>query len=484
MTDELATMDATDQAALVRSGQVTPLELVEAAIARVEAVDPRLNVVIHTLFDKAREQAQGPLPDGPFRGVPILFKDLMCAVAGDPYHRGSLALKRVGHVAQHTDDLAQRYLDAGFVCIGRTNTPEFGLVPTTEPHAHGPSKNPWDPTRTTGGSSGGSAAAVASGMVPVAHANDGGGSIRIPASCNGRFGLKPSRGRTSLGPQSGQLSSPLTVEGCVSTSVRDTAGVLDALSRPFPGQPMVAPTPARPFVQEVGADTGRLRIGLLMTNPLGSGEVAPECVAAAEDAARLLESLGHVVEHDYPKAFEDPEVIGYFTALWDTGLADEIAHLSRILDRPVTADDVEPLTWVMYQGGLGVTAQQLLDAVHALESFGRDVGAWWQPFDGSRGFDLMLSPTLAEPPVPLGTFEDAESPILGFVRAAAFAPFCAGFNLTGQPAINAPLYWNADGLPVGVQLAAAYGREDLLFRIASQLEEARPWARRIPPIHA
>jgi amidase len=485
---ELAIMDATDQAALVRRGEATPLELVDAAIARIEAVNPQLNAVIHPLFDKAREQARGPLPaatpDAPFRGVPMLFKDLMCAVAGDPYHRGSNALKRVGHLARHTDDLAQRYLEAGFICIGRTNTPEFGLVPTTEPHAHGPSRNPWDPSRTTGGSSGGSAAAVASGMVPVAHANDGGGSIRIPASCNGRFGLKPSRGRTSLGPESGHLSSPLTVEGCISTSVRDTAAVLDAISRPFAGQPVIAPAPLRPFADEVGADPGRLRIGLLVSNPLGTGPVAPDCVAAAEDAARLLESLGHVVEHDFPKSFEDPAVIGHFTALWDSGLADEIAHVARILDRPVTADDVEPLTWEMYQGGLGIGAQQLLDAVHALESFGRDVGEWWLPSDDSRGFDLLLSPTLAEPPVPLGTFENAETPILGFLRAAAFAPFCAGFNLTGQPAITVPLFWNAAGLPVGVQLAAAYGREDMLIRIASQLEQARPWAQQRPAIRA
>lgn len=484
MTDDLATMDATAQASLVRSGAATPLELVDAAIERVESLNPQLNAVIHPLFDKAREQAQAKLPEGPFRGVPILFKDLMCAVAGDPYHRGTNALKRVAHRAQHTDDLAVRYLEAGFVCIGRTNTPEFGLVPTTEPHAHGASRNPWDPSRTTGGSSGGSAAAVASGMVPLAHANDGGGSIRIPASCNGRFGLKPSRGRTSLGPESGHLSSPLTVEGCVSTSVRDTAAVLDVISRPFPNQPVVAPRPARPFLDEVGADPGRLRIGLLVTNPLGTGEVAPDCVAAVEDAARLLESLGHVVEHDSPKAFEDPAVVGHFTALWDSGLADELTAVSRVLERPIEAGDVEPLTWEMYQGGLGVTAQQLLDAVHALETFGREVGTWWEPGDGSRGFDLLLTPTLAEPPVPLGTFEDPDTPILGFLRAAAFAPFCAGFNLTGQPAMTVPLFWSPVGLPVGVQLAAAYGREDLLLRVAAQLEAARPWADRHPPISA
>ena len=483
MTD-LARLDATAQAELVRRGEASPSELVDAAIARAEAVNPAINAIIHTRFDRARDEAAGVLPAGPFRGVPVLFKDLMCAVAGEPHHKGNRALKEAGVTAADTDDLARRYLQAGFVCIGRTNTPEFGLVPTTEPHAYGASRNPWDPERTTGGSSGGSAASVAAGIVPVAHANDGGGSIRIPASCNGRLGLKPSRGRTSLGPTSGHLSSPLTVEGCVSVSVRDTAAVLDAISIPFPGQPVVAPRPVRPFADEVGADPGRLRIGMLTSNPLGTGDVDADCIAAVEDAARLLESLGHRLEIDSPKAFADPAVVGHFTALWDSGLADEIADAGRLVGREFRADDVEPLTWEMYQGGLGISAQQLLDAVHAVETFGREVASWWQPLDGGAGFDLLLTPTLAEPPVPLGTFEDPTTPILGFMRAAQFAPFCAGFNLTGQPAISVPLSWNGAGLPVGVQLAAAYGREDLLIRIASQLEAARPWAQRIPVIHA
>src|SRR3954447_21952648 len=233
--DELALLDATAQAELVRTKQASPLELVDAAIGRIEALNPQLNAVIHERFDKARDAARGVLPDGPFRGVPVLFKDLLCAVEGDPYHEGSNLLKRRDFRAKHTDHLAQRYLEAGFVYLGRTNTPEFGLVPTTEPDAYGASRNPWNVERTTGGSSGGSAAAVASGMVPVAHANDGGGSIRIPASCTGLVGLKPSRGRTSMGPDSGHLSSPLTVELAVPHSVRDAAALLDALGTPFPG---------------------------------------------------------------------------------------------------------------------------------------------------------------------------------------------------------------------------------------------------------
>ncbi len=482
MNNDFLDLDATAQAELVRSGQAAPIELVEAAIARAEVINPELNLIIHERYEQARDRSAGALPDGPFRGVPILFKDLMCAVAGEPHHRGNRALKEAGQISAYTDDLAHRFLDAGFVCLGRTNTPEFGLVPTTEPHAYGPSRNPWDPTRTTGGSSGGSAASVAAGIVPVAHANDGGGSIRIPASCNGRLGLKPSRGRTSMGPESGHLTNPLVVEGVVSTSVRDTAAILDAISIPSPGQPVIAPAPARPFASEVGVDPGKLRIGVLRSNPLGTGEVDPECVIAVDAAAALLESIGHIVENESPKAFEDPAVVGHFTALWDAGLADEIAHAQRDVGRVFGPDDVEPLTWEMYQGGLAVTAQALLDAVAALQRFGRDVGAWWEPFDGSRGFDLLLTPTLAEPPVPLGTFENDEMPILGFLRAASFAPFCAGFNLTGQPAITLPLHWSADGLPVGVQLAAAYGREDVLIRVAAQLEAAQPWAYRRPAL--
>src|SRR5258707_9113090 len=267
MTD-LSQLDATAQAELVRTGDASPLELVDAAINNIEKINPELNAVIHPLFDSARAAAAGELPDGPFRGVPMLFKDLMCSVEGDPIHEGMQFLKNANWLADHTDALAQRYLDAGFVCVGRTNTPELGLVPTTEPEAYGPARNPWDTARTTGGSSGGSAAAVASGMVAVAHANDGGGSIRIPASCCGLVGLKPSRGRTSLGPDYSAIDDMLSVELCVSRSVRDTAGVLDALEGRTHGETVSAPPPRRPFTQEVGADPGKLRIALLTHNPL------------------------------------------------------------------------------------------------------------------------------------------------------------------------------------------------------------------------
>ena len=477
MTD-LSQFDATAQAELVRTGDASPLELVDAAIAAVEKLNPDLNAVIHPLFESARAAAQGPLPDGPFRGVPILFKDLFCGVEGDPIHEGMRFLKEANWRADHTDALAQRFLDAGFVCIGRTNTPELGLVPTTEPEAYGPSRNPWDTTRITGGSSGGSAAAVASGMVPVAHANDGGGSIRIPASCCGLVGLKPSRGRSSLAPDYNTLDDMLVVEHCVTRSVRDTAGVLDALHGAAPGDTVAAPAPLRPFAEEPGADPGRLRIGVITHNPLESGNIHPDCVAAARDTAELLESLGHIVEGASPAAIAQPELIGHFTTLWSVTLVYNLRYWERKVGREITAADVEPLTWTLAELGRSVSAPDYVDAQHAAGDLAREVALWF-----ASGYDLLLSPTLGEPPVRLGEFSTPEEPFLGFIRAGSFVPYTPLANMAGTPAISLPLFWNDEGLPVGSQLMAAYGREDLLLRIASQLEVARPWVDRRPPVH-
>ncbi|MDQ1462329.1 MAG: amidase, partial [Actinomycetota bacterium] len=309
-------LDATAQAELVRTGEASAVELVDDAIARVEKLNGELNAVIHPRFEQARDEARGSLPDGPFRGVPLLVKDLMCGIQGDPLHEGMKLLRDAQYRADHTDALAQKFLDAGFVCIGRTNTPELGIVPTTEPEAYGASRNPWDTDRTTGGSSGGSAAAVASGMVAVAHANDGGGSIRIPASCCGLVGLKPSRGRTSLMPDYSVIDDLLIAELCVTRTVRDTAGVLDALNGGAIGDTARAPAPARRYVEEIGASPGKLRIGLLTHNPLETGDIHPDCVTAAEQTARLLESLGHTVEKTFPGALVDPALVGHFTTLW------------------------------------------------------------------------------------------------------------------------------------------------------------------------
>jgi amidase len=479
MTDDLAFLDATAQAELVRSGQLSPVELVDAAINRIEKLNAELNAVIHPRFDQARDEAAAAIPDGPFRGVPTLFKDLMCAVEGEPYHEGMRFLKDNDYRPSYTDNLVHRFRAAGFVSCGRTNTPELGLVPTTEPAAYGPTLNPWDTSRTPGGSSGGSAVAVATGMVPVAHANDGGGSIRIPASCNGLVGLKPSRGRTSLGPRWGQLTAILNCELVLARSVRDVAGALDALSEPFPGDPLIAPAPARPFADELGADPGPLRIGILTSNPLGTGEVHRDCVTAAEDAGRQLESLGHHVEPSYPTAFEDPETLVPFTTVWTTDCAHYLDDFSNLVGKPITEADVEPLTWALAESGRSVTGAQFREAVRTMEELGRRGARWWD------GFDLLLTPTLGEPPLPLGTLDPhPDNPLHGYIRAAEFVPFTVQFNVSGQPAISLPLYWNAAGLPIGTQLVAGYGREDVLLRVAAQLEQARPWAERRPPVHA
>jgi amidase len=472
-------LDATDQAELVRTKEATPLELVDAAIERAERVNPQLNAIIHPLYDAARERARGELPNGPFRGVPILFKDLGCAVEGDPYHEGLAIAKRLGFRAKHTDELARRYLDAGFVCIGRTNTPEQGLVPTTEPHAYGATRNPWDTERTSGGSSGGSAASVAAAIVPVAHANDGGGSIRIPASCCGLVGLKPSRGRVSSAPHGDPLASMLTVDLAVTRTVRDTAALLDLATGPAVGDTVTAPAPIRSYRSELTTDPGKLRIGLLLHDPLSGDQAKPECVAAAEDAARLLESLGHTVEQGGPKALDDPDLVGQFTALWAGGLAADLGAWEAALGAPITQDDVEPLTWSLLELGRATPVADYVNAIKVLTAKSRSVSQWW-----ADGFDLLLTPTLAEVPVPLGTFDTPDEPILGFMRAATFTPFTPGFNITGQPAISLPLGTSPDGLPIGVQLAAAFGREDLLLRVAAQLEIAAPWADRRPAVHA
>jgi amidase len=481
MSDDLSTLDATGQAELVRTGQASPTELIESAIARIEKLNPELNAVIHPLFDKAVAAAASPdLPDGPFRGVPMVLKDLMCHTAGDPLHEGSRFLKAAGYVADQDTYLAERFRRAGFVFVGKTNTPEWGILPTTEPVAYGPTHNPWDVSRSTGGSSGGSAAAVASGMVPVGHANDGGGSIRIPASECGLVGLKPSRGRTSQGPDLGDMMGGVVVEHVVTRSVRDTAAILDTHHGYMPGDPYTAPPPARPFADEVGAEPGRLRIGMLTTAPGGTADTHPDCVAATEDAARLLESLGHAVETSAPEGLDDPEYIAQFITLWASGQAWNAEYWSRKVRAPVTQADVEPLTWSLVEMGRQYHGGQLLVAVEWLQWMSRRMQQWW-----AGGFDLLLTPTIAEPPPPLGEFgADPDNPLQPLFRAAGLVPYTPLFNVSGQPAISLPLSWNGDGLPIGVQLVGAYAREDLLLRVASQVEQARPWAGRLPPVHA
>jgi amidase len=481
--DDLVSMDATAQAELVRSGEASAQELVEAAIARVEAVNPQLNAVIHELFEQGREEASSAdLPDGPFKGVPFLFKDLGAAYAGQPLHLGMKVLKEAGFRSPVDTTLAERFRAAGFVVIGKTNTPELGILPTTEPEAYGASRNPWNTDHTTGGSSGGSGAAVASGMVPVAHANDGGGSIRIPASANGLVGLKPTRQRISEGPIIGDNMTGLTVELALSHTVRDTAAILDAVEGAAPGDPYVAPAPLRPYVEELEANR-TLRIGIQSDPPVPGLNAHPECAAAVETAGKLLEGLGHSVEDSSPVDPQLAETLNLedsFMTRWAAGQAATLDQLGIFLGRVITAEDVEPLTWALAEVGRERSSARYLTDHGLHQLVARGIAAW---FEG--GYDLLLTPTMAEPPVPLGTYDQrGADPLDAFRRAVPAGAFTAIFNATGQPAISVPLHWTADELPVGVQLVAPFGREDLLIDVAAQLERAQPWIDRRPPVFA
>ena len=480
MSDDLASLDATAQAELVRRRQASPLELTNAAITRIEKLNPRLNAVITPLFEKARQQAAAPeLPDGPFQGVPFLLKDLDALSAGDPYHAGTQFLRDLRWVADHDTYLVAKLRAAGFVFLGKTNTPELGLNVTTEPKSYGASRNPWNTEHSTGGSSGGSGAAVAAGMVPAAHASDGGGSIRIPASECGLVGLKPSRGRVSLGPDYGEFWHGLVISHALTRTVRDSAAILDVVAGAMPGDPYTAPPPPRPFLTEVGASPGRLRIGIMARAP-GGAQLHPDCAAAAQDAARLLESLGHHVEESHPPALDElQESITRFSTLLMSWVAATLDEISENTGKTVGPDGVEELTWTYATMGRAITAPQYIQAIDWLHAFSRRMASWW-----ASGFDVLLTPTLAAPPPRLGELVPPPGdPFGGSEKVFALIPFTAQFNITGQPAVSLPLHWNRDGLPIGVQLIADYGREDVLIRVASQLESARPWRDRRPPVH-
>ncbi len=477
---DLASLDAVAQAELVRGGQASPLELVDAAIARIERTNPLLNAVIHTQFERARELAKrDALPRGPFRGVPLLMKDIGGQAAGDPCHAGSKFLRDAKWMEREDSHLTAKLRAAGFVLLGRTNTPELAILPTTEPEAYGATRNPFDPTRTAGGSSGGAAAAVAAGMVPAAHASDGGGSIRIPASHCGLVGLKPTRGRCSFGPGMGERWSGCSSEHVVTRTVRDTAAILDVVHGAMPGDPYSAAPPSRPFFEEVGAEPGRLRIGWMTRGPRGI-EVHAESARAAEKAAHALSALGHQIETAYPAALDENATPGTFVTLVATNVARALDGFAAKVGRPVTQDDVEPLTWALAGTAREFPALRYLESIEAMHALGRRLAAWW-----AEGFDLLLTPTAAAPPPLLGHFEcTREAPLQGYFHAAPFGAFTLPFNMSGQPAISLPVHETPEGLPVGVQLVAATGREDLLLRVAAQLEASHPWRERRARIHA
>jgi amidase len=480
MHDEISLLDATDQAALVRRGDLKPQELVEGAIARAQRLDPQLGAIVTRQFERARAEAASPqLPSGAFRGVPYLQKDLGAYLDGDPLYAGMAALVRAGWCERGDSHFGAKLRAAGLVSLGHSASPELGILPTTEPAAFGPARNPWRTTHSPGGSSGGSAAAVAAGVVAVAHASDGGGSIRIPASHCGLVGLKPSRARSSFGPALGERWGGCSVEGFVTRSVRDSAALLDLVAGAMPGDPYAAAPPERPYAREVGADPGRLRIGLMQRAPR-DGELDPECRSAALAAARLLEALGHTVEIAHPPALDDPEAVKGFLAVVSAGVAVALDAAAAKIGRALVEDDVEPLTWAVAQAGRAIAAPVYVAAVNANHAQGRRLAGWW-----AGGFDLLLTPTCAKPPPPLGHFDaPPDNPLVGYLRAAPYGAFTMQFNISGQPAISLPLHWTPDGLPVGVQLVAAIGREDLLLRVAAQLEEAAPWSDRLPPLHA
>jgi amidase len=428
--------------------------------------------MIVPLYDEARAQAANP-PHGPFRGVPIFIKDICATIGGALHTAGLLPLKRAGYRPPHDSYLVAALRRAGFLIVGTTNTSELGILPSAEPLAWPPSRNPYDRTRTTGGSSGGSAAAVASGMVPIAHGSDGGGSIRIPSSCCGLFGMKPSRGRISIGPIDGEFAGGLVNEHVLTRSVRDSAAVLDLLAGTQAGDPYAAPPQLSRYAAELSAPSRALRIGFATRGLMPDGALAeshPDCVAAVAHTARLLESLGHRVEPVEIEALGDPDWVPNFLAIWVVSAATELDEVARGLGRAIEPGEIEPLTWALAELGRLITGPGYAEAWRWIRRASRRTAEFW------TRYDLWLTPTVTQPPPLLGTFRSPDDdPVAGILRAAEFAPFTAPFNATGQPACSLPLYRNAAGLPIGVQLVGAYGREDLLFRVSAQLEAAQPF---------
>ena len=469
---EYVDYDGLGLAELVRTRAVAVTEVLEAAIARIERLNPALNAVVTKVYDEARGEAQALDLAAPLAGVPFLLKDLGGAQAGVPLSAGS---RFFAHAPAPADaEIVTRHKRAGLMILGRTNTPEFGLSATTEPVLFGPTRNPWDPTRTAGGSSGGSAAAVAARMVPLAHASDGGGSIRIPASCCGLFGMKTTRNRNTLAPYAGESLAGCSVEHVVSRSVRDSAAVLDATAGPAPGDPYFAPPPARPFLEEVGTPPGRLRIGLT-TEAFGGAPVHPDCGAAAEATARLCEELGHVVEEATP-AFDVEGLDANYNRIFAVGATANIQMRARSFGKEPDPRGFERVTWAMIEMGRSISAPDYVMMVNRLHGISREIAMFFETYD------LLLTPTLAEPPLRLGELDMMSDDLAAYTeRLWRFTPFTYPFNVTGQPAMSVPLSWNEAGLPIGVHFVGRYGDEATLFRLAAQLEQAQPWADRRPP---
>ncbi len=463
--------DGIDQAERIQSGESSAVIEVERAIERINAVNPILNAVIHRRDEGARRDSKTydsdkKLNGNPvFGGVPIVIKDALVQQSGEPYHCGMKVLRDLDWRASHDSFLMTKFLNAGFIPVGRSNVPEWATCYTTEPIAYGPTQNPWRLGFSSGGSSGGSAAAVASGMVAVAHGNDMGGSIRLPASYCGLVGLKPTRARTSLAPDFGEYWAMLTHEGVLTRTVRDTAYALEAISGMAYGDPYTAAPFTNPLNEWLNREIQPLRIGVRTLTPGALEESHSDCVEAVMDAARALAGLGHEVFLDSGPEL-DMDIGAELTSVFTTSIALDRVRWSRILGFELLENHVEPRNWTLIEQGEKTTGVEYLNAIETLHLFSRKVALWW-----NEGFELLLTPTTPQPPPPLGRMP--EKPTVEEI--GELGEFCGPFNVTGQPAISVPGYWNADGLPIGVQLVAHYGRENLLIAVASQLENVRPW---------
>ncbi len=467
--------DGLGLAALVRDGDVTPRDLLESAIAAAETINPALNALSQKLYDLGEQMVDalpaGDSSAGAFAGVPFLLKDISAMLAGTTTTQGSALF--ADFMAKSDSTLVERYKRAGVVIFGKTTTPELAMAASTESSFCGTTRNPWDLSRTSGGSSGGAAAAVAAGIVPVAHASDGGGSIRIPASCCGLFGFKPSRARTPSGPFSGEGWGSLSVAHVISRSVRDSAAMLDATHGPAPGDPYCAPYFGGRYLDEVTTPPEPLRIAYQRT-PLSGVPVAPECVQAADDAARLLESLGHLVEEAQPPG-DWAELAQALWVLVASNVSRSVKQRAAALGRDASPADVDRAIWNAVEFSNGLPVESYPDALATIHLQGRRMA------DFHKSFDVVMSPTLAQPPVLLGTQHTNNPDSEAYGRAlAAFIPFTQLFNLTGQPSMSVPLHWTDASLPVGVMFSAPFGDEATLFRLAGQLEQARPWFDRVP----
>jgi amidase len=470
---EYSDYDGLGLADLVKRKKVKPAELVEAAMELVERHNPQLNAIVFKAYDEARAKATARL-SGTFAGVPMLLKDILGDKKGWPTRSGARFVPATPAPLDAT--LVARFEAAGLIPLGKTNVPEFGLVPLTEPKLYGPARNPWDLDYSTGGSSGGSAAAVAAGIVPLAHANDGGGSIRIPASCCGLVGLKPTRGRNPLGPMFGDLFGGLIAEHVVSRSVRDTAAALDATAGAEIGDPYAAPPAPGSYLSATKRKPKKLRIAFA-TKRFSGEAFDPECQAATEAAAKLCAKLGHRVEEAMPP-MSGGDISANFPPIWASGLAMVVDFVAKASGKTPAREEFEGLTWSLYQFGKTVTAAQYQGCWISLQGLSRQVAAWQQTYDA------WITPVLATPPMKIGTINLEETDLMkGWAPISAYVPFTALQNITGQPAISLPLAWSKAGLPIGVQFVGRFGEEHLLLQLAAQIEKAEPWNRKRPPLY-